>query len=420
MGQYQEMFESLLKEHFTGKLCIELAIESCLRKKDHGLSGDDIKRISRKLAEDPSAKIETSDLSIDEDAEILIDLTEQDLEASVERIKNAASEVVRTTAEEIAPGILEAMKSDSETAIKLLKEELDSFHENIHHAWGPALDSLELYINASREARDGFIQDYQQWDEERVRDSSNKAAALVRIHMRACRTAAEILCLLRGGFADGASARWRALHELSVIGMYLSEQPDSVSEMFLDHNVIEQAKSMGSYETHCESLGEEPIEKEGAELLRQERDVLITKYGPPFKGDYGWASCHRQEKRTTFSDIEQSVQLDHWRPYYRLACQSIHAGSRGCFFSLGALSEDELASSRALAGLCGPGQNCAISLSMVSAALLTFESTIDQLIAAQVLAKMCGQVTQSYADRSDFLDDHLIEIPEDVIQDDDN
>lgn len=390
MGQYQEMFESLLKEHFTDKRCIELAIDSCLRKKDYGLSDDDIKLISRRLAGDPSAKIETSDLSIDGDTEILIDITEQDLEDSVEHMKNATSEVVRTTTEEIAPEILEAMESNSEATISLLKEDLVSFHENINHAWGSALDSLELYINASREARDGFIHDYQQWDEERIQDSSNKAAALVRIHMRACRTAAEILCLLRGGFADGASARWRALHELSVIGMYLSEQPDSVSEMYLDHNVIEQAKSMDSYETHYEALGEEPIEKEDAELLRQERDVLIKKYGPPFKGDYGWASCHRQEKRTTFSDIEQSVQLDHWRPYYRLACQSIHASSRGCFFSLGTISEDEMASSQTLAGLCDPGQNCAISLSMVSAALLTFESTIDQLIAAQVLAKMCG------------------------------
>lgn len=415
MGQYQKIFESIHGEQFTDKRCIELAIESSLRKKEIRLSDEDIKMISKRLAKDPSAKIEASDLSINDDTEILIDLTEQDLEDSVERMTEATSEVVRTTTEEIASQILEAMESNSDATITLLKEDLDSFHENINHAWGSALDSLELFINASREARDIFIEDYQQWDEKRIQDSSNRAAALERIHVRACRTASEILCLLRGGFADGAMARWRALHELSVIGMYLSEQPDSVSEMYLDHSVIEQAKSMDSYETHYETLGEEPIERKNADLLRQECNALITKYGPSFKGDYGWASCHRQKKRTTFADIEQSIQLNHWRPYYRLACQSIHAGSRGCFFSLGSLSEDELASSQTLAGLTDPGQNCAISLLMASAALLTFESTIDQLIVAQILAKICSQVTQSFADRSNFLDDYLIEIPEELI-----
>lgn len=420
MGQYQKMFESLLKQQFSDQRCIELAIETSLRKQETGLSDDDIILIAKTLAADPSATVLNSQLSVDNDAEIQISLTEEDLNDAIELMKNAIPDVIRSTTEHIAPEMLKAMNTESQSTIKLLKDDLRSFHESIEHAWGPALDSLELFINASQEARYGFVEASQAWDVERIQNSRNKAAALVRIHIRACRTASEILCLLRGGFSDGANARWRSLYELAVISMYLSEEPDSVSEMYLDHSVIEQAKDLESYVTHCEALGEEPVEDQDVDALRQARDNLKSKYGNAFGGDYGWASCHRKENFTRFIDIEKSVPLDHWRPYYKLACQSIHAGSRGCFFSLGALSEDDVPSAQTLAGLNDPGQNCAIFLLMSSAALLTFESSLDQLIASQILAKMCGQVTQAFADRKQFLDDHLIEFPEDIFEDADD
>jgi len=35
MGLYQEMFESLLKEHFTDKRCIELAIDTFLPRQQN-------------------------------------------------------------------------------------------------------------------------------------------------------------------------------------------------------------------------------------------------------------------------------------------------------------------------------------------------------------------------------------------------
>ena len=38
-----------------------------------------------------------------------------------------------------------------------------------------------------------------------------------RLHARACQIAREVLTLLYAGFAEGAMARWRALHELAVL-----------------------------------------------------------------------------------------------------------------------------------------------------------------------------------------------------------
>jgi len=51
----------------------------------------------------------------------------------------------------------------------------------------------------------------------------------------------------------------------------------------------------------------------------------------------GWASDALGKKRVTFADLESKGQLDHFRPYYKMASHNVHAGAKGITWRLGLL-----------------------------------------------------------------------------------
>jgi hypothetical protein len=80
--------------------------------------------------------------------------------------------------------------------------------------WGKPLGRLRMLLTMSRE-----------WcGEINARESSKRRSKnresrklLIRLLVRGCQVTDEILCLLENGFADGAMARWRTLHEITVV-----------------------------------------------------------------------------------------------------------------------------------------------------------------------------------------------------------
>ncbi len=71
---------------------------------------------------------------------------------------------------------------------------------------------------------------------------------LTRSHARACQIAREILTLIKNGYADGAMARWRALHEISVISSFIAKHGNEVAEKYLLHSNIESNKAAVLYQ----------------------------------------------------------------------------------------------------------------------------------------------------------------------------
>src|SRR5690606_25692448 len=54
-------------------------------------------------------------------------------------------------------------------------------------------------------------------------DNDEVMAALAHLFPRALLVTQEIICLMRGGYPDGALARWRSLHEITVTAMYIAK-----------------------------------------------------------------------------------------------------------------------------------------------------------------------------------------------------
>ena len=61
---------------------------------------------------------------------------------------------------------------------------------------------------------------------------------LIKLHARACQITEEVICLLGGGFADGAMARWRSIHEISAVSL-IEEHGEGLAERYRLHEVVE-------------------------------------------------------------------------------------------------------------------------------------------------------------------------------------
>ena len=212
---------------------------------------------------------------------------------------------------------------------------------------------------------------------------------LSRSHARSCQVALEILVLLKNGFADGAHARWRTLHEIAVETNIISKNDDELAIRYLSFDAIQNYKSAKSYQEHAEELHYQPLSSDEIQELENAYRELIEVYGKDFTNDNGWAIPLVNKSRPSFFDLERKAEFDHIRPFYKLACLNVHGGPRGLLFRLG-LNEDQdiLLAGPSTNGLGDPIQNTAYSLLQVTASFLTFEPNLDYLTALIVLNKI--------------------------------
>ena len=223
--------------------------------------------------------------------------------------------------------------------------------------------------------------------------------ALTRLHARSCQIASAILTLLRSGYADDAHARWRALHEVSVVSHFISEEGQKVAKRYLLHDGIQRHKLSLKLHKHAESLTEEPLSKEDIDELKLERDMLVSQFSKPFKETYGWAASALGKNRPTLEDIEESVGLEHWRPYYGMASHNVHANAHGGYFRLGlsdARTNEVLLAGPSDMGLADPGHSTAISLCQVTTVLLTTKPSLDSIVIPKILLKLEQEVGEAF------------------------
>ena len=146
---------------------------------------------------------------------------------------------------------------------------------------------------------------------------------MVRHHARSCQIAQEILCLLKSGYADGAHARWRALHEVNATSMFIAKHGKECAERYYFHNIVDSYISMGEHKKYEDRLQEKAASDDDIAACKIRYDTLLKKYGNKFSDQYGWAAhVFPNHKRIGFGAIEKDVGLDHMRPYYRWASKT--------------------------------------------------------------------------------------------------
>ncbi len=307
--------------------------------------------------------------------------TEPNQDDLVERL----TEFGPTLVESAAATLLTQIKKDAKVGLRRQRRERQGFERRLVKHWAKPLHLLELTVEIAQEVAKG-VGDQVASGEVSVKD--NTFRALWAIHARACQMSHAILALLRSGFADDAYARWRSLHELAVVANFIEEHGEDVAERYLLHEVVQQRKLAQAYKKHEVRAGLEPLTQAELDVLDERCETLVTRFGKSFTEDYGWAACALGNNRPSLAEIERAAKLDHFRPYYRMASDNVHANSHGAFYKLGGFSPelDILLAGPSNLGLADPGHGAALSLTQITAALVSTAPTLESATELTVLS----------------------------------
>ncbi len=198
-------------------------------------------------------------------------------------------------------------------------------------------------------------------------------------------------------------ARWRHLHELSVVSVFLANQELDVSERYLRHRVVDAHQAALKWVTHADALGvDSPDEREVA-ALQLESERLVAKYGKEFGRDWGWAAAALGTKSPKFTDIEKATGSEHLRPFFKLACQTSHAGPQGLYFELGIRDpdDDRIIAGPINSGFTDPARFTARSLTHIAGSLALVRPSIESLATVRYIDELAVRVAVAFAETQD-------------------
>jgi hypothetical protein len=394
MGILHDELKRAINALWTDASVMTELLRRILQKHGCSLSDVQLQSVVRAIGEG----LDRDELSVDGYMES-ISISSDDIERAMHELEQKmgtdAEKIVTNAVEHLTPRILKSLYDALPEALREWHAAERSFEKRLRRRWKAGLNRLDMLISMAHEAGEMYVEELSRGF---ATDESSQTPPLMEVltalHCRACLTAREIVCLLKAGYADGAHVRWRSLHELATTAFFLLEHRGDTPRRYFDHAAVERWRAAKQYQQHCHILGYEPFSDR--ELAEMERDshAAISKYGAPFKEDYGWAAHVLGVPRPTFTQIEASLNMSHWRPYFRLACQSVHAGSQGLFFSLGLprYSRTILLAGASDAGLADPGHQMAISLTMITVAFLTALPNLDGLVVCHCLLGLCNDI----------------------------
>lgn len=304
--------------------------------------------------------------------------------------------VINELTPEMVELISDSLRKSANGMLKERRKQSKKFIQRNIKRWAAAFDSLETHIVICTEAGEEFNDSYRS---EAVNNSDLVFDIIVRLHARACHISKEILCLLTSGYADGAHARWRALHEVNVTARFIAKHGPECAERFYYHDIVDSYTGMVEHKKYEDRLNEKAPVQEEIDECKKEYDALHTKYGKTYLEHNGWASyIFSNRPRVGFAAIEKDVGLDHMRPYYKWASQNIHSGSKGMRNRLGLCEakEDILLVGQSNSGMTGPAHATAISLCQITHTLLMLEPTFDHVVLMQIISNYEENVGQTF------------------------
>ena len=221
-------------------------------------------------------------------------------------LESFVTDMIPGLVDDMASLIWARIKKDALSGLKRRRRDRRGFEKRLIERWKYPLDFLDLSIALNMEAGTEFNRKFRN---EAVCSGDAVFEALTRLHAKGCQASGEVLALLHAGYADGAHARWRSLHEMAVVASLIQKHGQELAERYLLHETIQQYKLACEYQKYFDRLEHESPSKENSDQLKVQRDELIARFGQAFNGDYGWASSAIGSNRPTMSDIEQRFRL---------------------------------------------------------------------------------------------------------------
>lgn len=292
-------------------------------------------------------------------------------------------------------GLVEFYKTD--LLLKTRERSLEFKNLNLERNQN-AFDYLEIVLDLNRFLGKKFLKYF----ENNINpDDKLKLSITFRLHARACQVGTEVKELLSAGYADGAHARWRTLHEISVIFLFLMENNAELSQMYFDYQAVEKLRRAKSYLKHHEKINWKPLETDELEFLQNRVKEMKVKYGNDFSDKLGWTkNIINNSRNRHFSTIEEIVGLDYLRPFYSWASENVHAGVDSITTRMGLPevinTSYQMFQSPTMIGLTDPAQFTAHSLNLMSTALLSIHDTTENTFIKMMLSNYKNKMTESF------------------------
>ena len=290
-----------------------------------------------------------------------------DIDKLVKKIFDRLPAITRTASANIAGAVFKdsmtrwpAQHADEVSAHQ-------GFRDRLEERWGRAFAPLRMLrtisIDIGREALKRHLKS-------RSKQQQLLREVLLRLHSRACQVTGEIVTLIENGYADGAMARWRTLHEISVVAWVLDEFGEEIAERYLAHDAVESKKGLDVYlETRP---GQKDFSDKDVRSVRKSFDAAVQRFGKDFANEYGWASHHLKKPKPTFRDLEVVADKALMRSPYKSASYGVHAGVKGISFRLGLMGNPGFLAGSSNAGFSEPGRLTGYAMVQLNLLVLNF------------------------------------------------
>jgi len=404
MGILQEMLESALREYYKSDLFVKGLIRRKFASTGFELSDKQIAYVVRRLrhaqGEDTKIRINPRHLGNAETVPkqgfketISLHLSEDDIEGTVGAFNSQLPQMMDAISDEVSSRLLRRLKREGSPFLKENDRDRLTFEARLAKTWRRAFYLIELLLAVALQAGADFSRE--------GHPSTSPVCGevlhvLTRLHARACQVSAEIIALLKAGFADGAHARWRTLHEIAVVSTFIAKHGAETARRYLAHGAVESNKAATQYQRHCSAIGYGPLDPKEITEIQRRYAAALQRFGRDFRGSYGWAASALRKSKPTFSDIEQDVKLDSLSPFYRLASHNVHANPKGLSVKLG-LGPDVgkvLLAGPSNTGLADPAQGAALSLLQTTSALLGTRPNLDAIVVMKMLVKLEAEIAK--------------------------
>lgn len=408
----KDIFDSLLQDQLSPSKLVLRLIKNKL--KDQGIIVSDNQAITilEKLS---NTKFSSDFSSLEEDQLSAMGLKSQedfqrlmqiDLSNSVQEIEGLRKHLVQSLREfpkVTSRLLLTEFKRDFPAILKEYEKDRDLFRSQLADTWQKPLMLLELILNLAIRVGDEFDDRFRPIAEQQ---NNFVFAVLTHSHVKTCQIVSEILTLLKAGYAQGAYARCRSLHEIVVLGRFIVDSGNEIAERFILHDTIQAYKAARQYQEHHIKLGGNPLSNQELQNLESARNDLISRFGRNYKDDYGWAMpVFEGRSRITFRDIEEKVGLEHLRPFYRMASHYVHAKPTILPFRVGnrCIDDDVFQIGPSIAGLSRPAIEAALSVAKVTATFLKLDSDIDEFVACEILYSLADEIEEEFTKVEDLI-----------------
>jgi hypothetical protein len=396
MDLLQKVFEQEVSHGVIATMISEILCTK-IEKKGITLSSRQRRSLRDKIAEGEYSGIKIDPLKFWQSQRIDLEITSDDLkdvESSFEKWMERLPDLIEGLSDELAGSLLVTLKNKWPRQSRYGQHQQKAFRAGLDRRWCKAFNPLEMLLCISSEFGADMNVSL------RSVPSSNpfKIDVLTRLYARASQVSSEIISLLRCGFADGAMARWRTLHEIVVVSMFIADSDEVLAERYMLHEAVESFRAAKEYQIYCTRIGDEPIDPREIHDLESYNASLVARFGIAFRENYGWASERLGGLRSPkFADIERVVQVDYLRPFYRMASHNVHANPKGAFFKLGLLNEtDLLLAGPSTFGLADPGQATALSLVQAATNLLSLDTTLDGVVLLKIMMALSVEIGEMF------------------------